>query len=143
MGRDARAGGAAAMISSALARRTEELAGERAAFAVATVVRVTRPSSVHPGDSALVLADGTIEGFVGGVCAADQSERVDVGILGGGDASADRRGKGACLERDSRAAYFLGERLRRVFRAGPRGFGQDPIASMVQGRRGRRPPHRT
>jgi len=59
------------MISSALARRTEELAGERAAFAVATVVRVTRPSSVHPGDSALVLADGTIEGFVGGVCAAD------------------------------------------------------------------------
>jgi xanthine dehydrogenase accessory factor len=59
------------MISPALARRTQELAGERAPFAVATVVRVTRPSSVHAGDSALVLADGTIEGFVGGVCAAD------------------------------------------------------------------------
>jgi xanthine dehydrogenase accessory factor len=37
----------------------------------ATVVRVQRPTSVRPGDSALVLADGTIEGFVGGVCAEE------------------------------------------------------------------------
>jgi xanthine dehydrogenase accessory factor len=35
----------------------------------ATVVRASRPTSVRPGDSALVLADGTIEGFVGGACA--------------------------------------------------------------------------
>jgi xanthine dehydrogenase accessory factor len=35
----------------------------------ATVVRAAKPTSVRPGDSALVLADGTIEGFVGGVCA--------------------------------------------------------------------------
>ena len=36
---------------------------------IATVVRVQRPTSVEPGDVALVCADGTIEGFVGGVCA--------------------------------------------------------------------------
>jgi xanthine dehydrogenase accessory factor len=39
------------------------------AFVQATVVRAQRPTSVRPGDSALVLADGTIEGFVGGACA--------------------------------------------------------------------------
>ena len=35
----------------------------------ATVVRVQRPTSAHAGNVALVLGDGTIEGFVGGVCA--------------------------------------------------------------------------
>ena len=34
----------------------------------ATVVHVQRPTSVEAGNVALVLADGTIEGFVGGVC---------------------------------------------------------------------------
>ena len=38
-------------------------------FVHATVVRAAKPTSVRPGDSALVLGDGTIEGFVGGVCA--------------------------------------------------------------------------
>ena len=40
----------------------------------ATVVRAQRPTSVKAGDVALVLGDGTIEGFVGGVC-AQQSVR--------------------------------------------------------------------
>src|SRR4051812_45832892 len=44
---------------------------ERVPFVVATVVRAARPTSVRPGDSALVLADGMIEGFVGGVCAQE------------------------------------------------------------------------
>jgi xanthine dehydrogenase accessory factor len=35
----------------------------------ATVVQVERPTSARPGDSAVVHADGRIEGFVGGVCA--------------------------------------------------------------------------
>ncbi|MGH2969040.1 MAG: XdhC family protein, partial [Solirubrobacteraceae bacterium] len=38
-------------------------------FVRATVVRAQRPSSVRPGDAAIVRPDGTIEGFVGGVCA--------------------------------------------------------------------------
>ncbi len=57
------------MITPELARRSEELAAAREPFVIATVVRVQRPTSVQPGSVALVLGDGTIEGFVGGVCA--------------------------------------------------------------------------
>jgi xanthine dehydrogenase accessory factor len=38
-------------------------------FVKATVVRAQRPSSVRPGDSAVIAPDGTIDGFVGGACA--------------------------------------------------------------------------
>jgi len=57
------------MMSTAVSRRASELAAEGTAFVTATVVRAQRPTSVKAGDVALVLADGTIEGFVGGVCA--------------------------------------------------------------------------
>jgi xanthine dehydrogenase accessory factor len=63
--------GATAMIPKQLVRRADVLAAERTPFATATVVRRQRPSSVQPGDTALVLADGTIEGFVGGACAEE------------------------------------------------------------------------
>lgn len=49
--------------------RLERLHRERTPFVLATVVRAERPTSAKPGDSAVVLTDGTIEGFVGGVCA--------------------------------------------------------------------------
>ena len=39
------------------------------------MVRAQRPTSVRTGDAALVLGDGTIEGFVGGAC-AEQSVRL-------------------------------------------------------------------
>jgi xanthine dehydrogenase accessory factor len=52
-----------------LARRVEALRSERTPFVVATVVRAQRPTSVRPGDSGIVLGDGSIEGFVGGACA--------------------------------------------------------------------------
>lgn len=58
-------------MRSELAARVDALAASRAAFAVATVVRRQRPSSVRPGDAAVVLGDGTIEGFVGGACAEE------------------------------------------------------------------------
>ena len=48
---------------------------EGTAFVTATVVRAQRPTSAQAGNVALVLGDGTIEGFVGGVC-AQQSVRV-------------------------------------------------------------------
>src|SRR3954447_1978012 len=38
-------------------------------FVSAVVVRAQRPSSVRPGDRAVVSPDGTIDGFVGGACA--------------------------------------------------------------------------
>ena len=62
------------MIPLALARRAEQLAERGEPFTTATVVRVERPTSAKPGNVALVLADGTIEGFVGGDC-AEQSVR--------------------------------------------------------------------
>jgi xanthine dehydrogenase accessory factor len=52
-----------------IARRVDALMSARTPFVVATVVRAQRPTSVRPGDSGIVLGDGTIEGFVGGACA--------------------------------------------------------------------------
>ena len=63
------------MIAARLSRRADELRAARAPFVVATVVRAQRPTSVRTGDAALVLGDGTIEGFVGGTC-AEQSVRL-------------------------------------------------------------------
>ena len=62
------------MMPTALTRRAQELAEQGVPFATATVVRVERPTSAKPGNTALVLEDGTIEGFVGGDC-AEQSVR--------------------------------------------------------------------
>src|SRR3954463_16577532 len=56
------------MLKSDLVAR---LLADRVPFVVATVVRAAKPTSVRPGDAAVVLADGTIEGFVGGVCAQE------------------------------------------------------------------------
>ena len=57
------------MTLGAVSPRAQELAAQGTAFVVATVVRAQRPTSVKAGNVALVLGDGTIEGFVGGVCA--------------------------------------------------------------------------
>jgi xanthine dehydrogenase accessory factor len=57
------------VISGALSERAQELAARRSPFVIATVVRVQRPASVAPASVGLVHGDGTIEGFIGGVCA--------------------------------------------------------------------------
>jgi xanthine dehydrogenase accessory factor len=57
------------MIKGKLVSTVAALTEQRVPFAIATVVRAHRPTSAHPGDSAIVHTDGTIEGFVGGVCA--------------------------------------------------------------------------
>jgi xanthine dehydrogenase accessory factor len=49
--------------------RADQLRSGRTPFVLATVVRAERPTSAKPGDRALVLPDGTLEGFVGGSCA--------------------------------------------------------------------------
>jgi xanthine dehydrogenase accessory factor len=63
------------MLVARLSRRTDELRAARTPFVIATVVRAQRPTSVRMGDTALVLGDGTIDGFVGGAC-AEQSVRL-------------------------------------------------------------------
>jgi xanthine dehydrogenase accessory factor len=57
------------MRPDALARRADELAAQGVAFVTATVVRAGRPTSAIAGDVALITLDGTIDGFVGGICA--------------------------------------------------------------------------
>jgi xanthine dehydrogenase accessory factor len=57
------------MIGERLATRVAALEAERVSFVQATVVRAGRPASVRAGATALVLGDGSIEGFVGGHCA--------------------------------------------------------------------------
>jgi xanthine dehydrogenase accessory factor len=57
------------MMRADLTRAAAELRAARTPFVVATVVRVERPTSAHPGDTAIVRPDGTIDGFVGGACA--------------------------------------------------------------------------
>ncbi|GAA5188269.1 hypothetical protein GCM10023322_38590 [Rugosimonospora acidiphila] len=57
------------MSRTELLARVEHLRAQRTPFVLATVVRAQRPTSAKAGDSALVLADGTLDGFVGGTCA--------------------------------------------------------------------------
>jgi xanthine dehydrogenase accessory factor len=57
------------MSRTDLLERAQALRAARTAFVLATVVRAQRPTSAKAGDSALVLADGTVDGFVGGACA--------------------------------------------------------------------------
>jgi xanthine dehydrogenase accessory factor len=52
-----------------MAGRVAELIGARVPFVHAVVARAQSPTLARPGDDAVVLADGTIEGFVGGMCA--------------------------------------------------------------------------
>jgi xanthine dehydrogenase accessory factor len=57
------------VIGGKLAQRAEALIEAREPFVAATVVRAQSPTSVHPGDTALIGVDGAIDGFVGGACA--------------------------------------------------------------------------
>ena len=69
-----------------IARRADALASERTPFVVATVVRAGHPTSVRPGDSGIVLGDGTIEGFVGGACAESSVRLQALRVLETGEA---------------------------------------------------------
>ena len=52
-----------------MSRSAAQLTEAGVAFVEAIVVRCAAPTSARPGDRAIVLGDGTIEGFVGGSCA--------------------------------------------------------------------------
>lgn len=57
------------MARPEISGRAGELRASRVPFVHARVVLAERPTSAKPGDEAVILADGTIEGFVGGTCA--------------------------------------------------------------------------
>ena len=61
--------------------RAQQLRRTRTPFVHATVVRAAPPTSAHPGDEAILLSDGTIEGFVGGHCAQNSVRKAALGAL--------------------------------------------------------------
>ena len=67
--------------------RLAELERRRTPFAVATVVARRSPVSSHLGDRAIVLADGHMEGFVGGSCSRDLVRRYALAALRSGKPS--------------------------------------------------------
>jgi xanthine dehydrogenase accessory factor len=66
-----------------LRERADTLRAGRTPFVQATVVRAVRPTSAKAGDRALVLPDGTIEGFVGGTCAESSVRLHSLRVLKG------------------------------------------------------------
>jgi xanthine dehydrogenase accessory factor len=69
-----------------MAARVAELTSSRVPFVHATVVRAQEPTSARPGDDAVILADGTIEGFVGGHCAEGSVRSASLAALADGQA---------------------------------------------------------
>ncbi|HEV2778782.1 MAG TPA: XdhC family protein [Actinophytocola sp.] len=67
--------------------RADALRSGRTPFVLATVVRVERPTSARPGDRALVLPDGTVEGFVGGHCAEHTVRTQGLRLLSTGEST--------------------------------------------------------
>ncbi len=57
------------MATRSVHDQAERLRAQGVPFVHARVVLAERPTSAKPGDEAIILLDGTIEGFVGGQCA--------------------------------------------------------------------------
>ncbi len=72
-------------MTTTLSARIDELSTTGVPFVQATVVRAQEPSSARPGDRAIILADGSIEGFVGGHCAAGSVRTAALDALGSGE----------------------------------------------------------
>lgn len=70
---------------TAISERARQLLAARTPFVHATVVRAAPPTSAYPGDEAILLADGTIEGFVGGQCAQNSVRKAALGVLQSGE----------------------------------------------------------
>jgi len=68
-----------------LREHAARLRTERRPFVTATVVRAEKPTSARAGDTALVLEDGTVIGFVGGECAQTSVQVQALAALAAGD----------------------------------------------------------
>ena len=75
------------MTRTDLLLRAEHLRSQRTPFVLATVVRAQRPTSAKAGDSALVLPDGTLDGFVGGTCAESTVRLEGLRLLATGEST--------------------------------------------------------
>jgi len=59
------------MTGEELQDMARELNGRGEEYAIVTVVRAVAPTSAYPGAQAIILADGTLHGWIGGGCARD------------------------------------------------------------------------
>jgi len=59
------------MTNDELLEMAREFNGRREPYALLTVVRAVAPTSAYLGAQAIVLADGTLHGWIGGGCAKD------------------------------------------------------------------------
>ena len=59
------------MTNDELLEMAREFNGRREPYALVTVVRAVAPTSAYLGAQAIVLADGTLHGWIGGGCAKD------------------------------------------------------------------------
>jgi xanthine dehydrogenase accessory factor len=73
------------MIRQDLSARSAALRASRVPFVHARVVFAERPTSAKPGDEAIVLADGAMEGFVGGGCAEATVRQQSLAALPSGE----------------------------------------------------------
>ncbi|MGW0804489.1 XdhC family protein [Nonomuraea sp. NPDC002799] len=89
--------------------RVARLRSGREPYVLATVVRAQRPTSAKAGDRALVLPDGTIEGFVGGVCATDTVRAQGLRLLRTGQATLLRITPEADAPREEEGLVAVGQ----------------------------------
>jgi xanthine dehydrogenase accessory factor len=83
--------------------RAAELRRQHVPFVRARVVRAERPTSAKPGDEAVVLPDGTLDGFVGGTCAESTVRAQSLSLLDSGQSLLLRimpEGEGPAAEGD-------------------------------------------
>lgn len=95
-------------MTRGMSGRVSELTAARVPFVHATVVRAQVPSSARAGDDAVVLSDGSIEGFVGGQCAEGSVRTAALSALHAGQSV-----------------------LLRVLSDGEDGFPESPGATVV------------
>jgi xanthine dehydrogenase accessory factor len=88
--------------------RADVLRSGRMPFVLATVVRAQRPTSAKPGDQALVLADGSMEGFVGGDCAESTVRSHGMRLLRTGESTLLRITPTAAAETVSEGVVTVG-----------------------------------
>lgn len=72
-------------MSARLLARGTELQNAKVPYVHATVVRAQSPTSSRPGDDAIILSDGSIEGFVGGQCAEESVRLAALNALASGE----------------------------------------------------------
>jgi xanthine dehydrogenase accessory factor len=73
------------MLRQDLSSRSRELRSGRVPFVYARVVFAEQPTSAKPGDEALILEDGSVEGFIGGSCAEATVREQSLALLESGD----------------------------------------------------------